>query len=117
MIYTIISIKHTSGEPSLHQGIKKQDLKKFSKNHHIIGGSNGSYITLSQAVTNLSIRNQNGNISNIDIYRDLKELTDNRKFTKKFINELNQNLSGMTFEVKAGDDLKKVIYNFLRNKV
>lgn len=118
MKYTIIDIEHFKSEASVVRGIKERDFKKFSQNHKVYAGSNGSYVTAGvPAFTNVKLKDENGEHFTINAIDELKDITDNRRFTEKFISQLNTKLSGKTFEVEKNDDFRSSLYNFFKDNI
>ena len=117
MKYTINNICHHPGNPSVKQGIKKHQYAKFARKNHVVGGSNGSYVVIGKSETIVSISDENGKTHFIDVYYPLKDMTDGKKFTNKFIDTLNSKIENVEFEVKEGETLKDTLNETLKKAI
>lgn len=103
MIYTIDKIKHVPGDVTHKQGISKKNYTNFKNHNHIIGGSNGSFVTISNSQTTIYTTDENNNKYSSDIYIMLKRITGGKRFSKKFISELNEKLNNKKISVEKAE--------------
>lgn len=115
MQYTINSIDHIPGTPQFRQGIKKSDFQKFKNNNKILGGSNGSYRTITHAETIVTICDENGRLHSVDVYHSLKDISNGRKFSDDFMDKIRSKIVDCNFEVNKGESVKETLNQVLKN--
>lgn len=117
MNYTIKKITHKPGYVSHIQSITKNDYIKFKKNNNVIGGSNGSYVTLSNSETNMYFLDDTGKQYCINVYYILKKVTNGRRFTKEFIKKINEKLVNKSFTVSRGEFIEMKLEDLLTKTI
>jgi len=118
MKYTIIEIEHEKSEATVIQGVKEKDFAKFKRNNRIFAGGCGSYVTDGiPASTYVTIQPEKGKSFKIDAIDDLKQITNNRRFTQKFISNLNKDLGGKSFNVEDNEDFKQCLHDFFVDNI
>lgn len=117
MKYTINNICHYPGAVHLKQGIKKYQYSKFAAKNRVVGGSNGSYLVAEKSETIVNMADENGKNHSIDVYYSLKDITNGRRFTGRFIDDLNSKIENVEFEVKEGETIKDNLNKILKKAI
>lgn len=114
MIFTINRITHEPGKTHCVQGVKKHEVPKLARKKHILSGGFGSYRVKDPSKTFVSFKDENGKNYRIDVFSPLKEATDGRRFTEKYMQTLNSKIENVEFEVAEGDNLKDCLMQELK---
>lgn len=117
MIYTINRISHEPGKTHCVQGVKKHEVPKLAREKKIIRGGFGSYLVQDPTRTFVSFSDENGKKYKIDVFTPLKEATDGRRFTEKYMQTLNSKIENLEFEVSEGDNLEDSLMQELKKVI
>ena len=117
MIFTINRITHEIGKTHCVQGVKKDEVSKLAREKKIIRGGFGSYLVQDPTRTFVSFSDENGKKYKIDVFVPLKEATDGRRFTEKYIQTLNSKIENLEFEVSEGGSLEDSLMQELKKVI
>ena len=116
MNYTIREIKHIPSQSYCQQGIKRYQYPKFANENNVVGGSNGSYIVATDSHTNIYVTDdEDGSTFYFDIFYPLKDISNNRRFTKSFISKLNELIANVKVQVDESENIQEKICSTIRN--
>jgi len=96
-----VSLRHFPAVPGIVTGYKSGE-----RPDNYYSGSYGTYVAPLIPASTILVLEINGGYAQFDVYKQLKELTNNKRFTKNFIRQLEQKLEGETFMVDNNFALK-----------
>ena len=117
MLYTINRISHDPGRTHCVQGVKKHEVAKLAQEKRIISGGFGSYVVQDPAKTFVTFSDEDGRHYKVDVFYPLKAATDGRRFTEKFMNDLNSKIENLEFEVNEGGNLEDSLMQELKKVI
>lgn len=74
----------------------------------------GTYVTLDSGKTIVSISDENGKKYRFDVYSPLKDMSDYKTFTNKFISGINSKIENCEFEVNEGESISENLNKILK---